>query len=47
MDIDDDAARSAIRITLGPTTTPADIDAVVAAWTELAPALQLATEASA
>ena len=47
MDIDDDAARSAIRITLGPTTTAADIDAVVAVWTELAPALHVAAEASA
>ena len=47
MDINDDAARSAIRITLGPTTTAADIDAVVAVWAELAPALQLAAEASA
>ncbi len=40
-------ARSAVRVTLGPTTTQSDIDAFVTAWSELEPALRAAAEAAA
>lgn len=47
MGIDDATARSAVRVTLGPTTTQHDIDAFVDAWSEIEPLLRIAVEASA
>lgn len=47
MGIDAALARSAVRVTLGPTTTADDIDALVAAWADLEGGLSAAREASA
>lgn len=47
MGIDDATARSAVRVTLGPTTTQHEIDAFVDAWSEIEPLLRIAVEASA
>ncbi len=47
MGIDDDVARGAVRVSLGPTTTADEIDALVAAWHELEPSLRVAAEAAA
>ncbi len=35
MDLPDDIARSAIRVSIGPTTTSADVDAFLAAWSSV------------
>ena len=40
-------ARGAVRVTLGPTTTAGEIDALVAAWAEIEEGLSAAREASA
>ncbi len=47
MGVDDRTARTAVRVSLGPETTTADVDALIEAWREIAPALQAAVEASA
>ena len=47
MGVDDRLARTAVRVSLGPETVEADIDALVVAWGEVAPALHAAAEASA
>ncbi len=47
MGIDDDVARGAVRVSLGPTTTADEIDALVAAWYEFEPSLRVAAEAAA
>lgn len=47
MGIDERTARTAVRITLGPESTDADVDALIAAWAEIIPALRVAAEASA
>ncbi len=47
MGIDDDVARGAVRVSLGPTTTADEIDALVAAWHEFEPSLRVAAEAAA
>jgi cysteine sulfinate desulfinase/cysteine desulfurase-like protein len=47
MGIDQAFARGAVRVTLGPTTTPEEIDALVAAWAEIEQGLDAAREASA
>ena len=46
MGIDQTFARGAVRVTLGPTTTPEEIDALVAAWAEIEQGLDAAREAS-
>ncbi len=47
MGIDPAFARGAVRVTLGPTTTAGEIDALVAAWAEIEDGLSAAREASA
>jgi cysteine sulfinate desulfinase/cysteine desulfurase-like protein len=47
MGIDQTFARGAVRVTLGPTTTAEEIDALVAAWAEIEQGLDAAREASA
>ncbi len=47
MGIDDAVARSAVRVTLGPTTTPAEVDALVHAWADIEGGLNAAREAVA
>jgi cysteine sulfinate desulfinase/cysteine desulfurase-like protein len=47
MGIDQAFARGAVRVTLGPTTTAEEIDALVAAWAEIEGGLSAAREASA
>jgi len=47
MGIDPRTARTAVRVSLGPETTYADVEALIAAWREIAPALRAAAEASA
>ena len=47
MGIDQTFARGAVRVTLGPTTTPGEIDALVAARAEIEQGLDAAREASA
>ena len=46
MGIDQTFARGAVRVTLGPTTTPEEIDALVTAWAEIEQGLDAAREAS-
>ncbi|MGI9188307.1 MAG: cysteine desulfurase family protein [Gaiellales bacterium] len=46
MGIDQVLARGAVRVTLGPTTTAEEIDALVAAWAEIEQGLEAAREAT-
>ncbi|MGI9117598.1 MAG: cysteine desulfurase family protein [Gaiellales bacterium] len=47
MGIDQALVRTAVRVTLGPTTTSDEVDALVAAWAEIEGDLDVAREASA